>query len=301
VIALASLCLLLTPQVTPAQFKTLIDRAEKSDAAVPAALEALSEAALKKGFDLKAYQGAVGQPDFVTSPRRLAVERARKGDIEVVGVTIGSWSRVRGRHARLGDLTFPSSLDFIARYDATPIFVGRSLIVVQTSVQDAGVRYGYRTTFLSQEGTAFRKTETLTGTWTYGDAPEACLSIKGTEITLRTLEEPKSFFTTNADRLCRTTSIWDLSGARPRRKRVMRSDLEIRAIDRWIGEALSVKRPDMGRGAFRKAWGTDRPMLEGWRLKKVTGGSEVTLDLNRRYRFRVTTQGKVSFLGASEL
>lgn len=299
-IALASLCLLLTPQVTPAQFKGLIERAEKSEAAVPAALDALSEAALKKGFDLKPYQRALGDPGYPTSPRRLVVERAREGDVEVVGVTIGSWSRVRGRHAKMGELIFPSSLDFIVRYDATPTFVGRSLVVVQTSVQDAGVRYGYRTTILTPERDAYRKTETLTGTWTYGDSPEACLSIKGTEITLRTLDEPQNFFTTNADRLCRTTSVWDLSGARPRRKRVMRSDLEIRAIDRWIGEKLRVKRPDMGREGFRKAWGTDRPMLEGWRLKKVAGGSEVTLDLNQRYRFRVTSRGKVSFLGASE-
>lgn len=300
-IALASLCLLLTPQVTPAQFKTLIDRAEKSEAAIPAALDALSEAALKKGFNLKVYQNAVGDPDYPTSPRRLAVERARKGGVEVVGVTIGSWSRVRGRDAKTGNLIFPSSLDLIARYDAAPAFVGRSLIVVQTSVQDAGVRYRYRVNILEPVGDAYRKTETLAGTWTYGDSPEACLSINGTEVTLRTLEEPKTFFTTNADRLCRTTSVWDLSGVRPRRKRVMRSDLEIRAIDRWIGEALATKRPDAGREAFKKAWGSDRPMLEGWKQKKVSGGSEVTLDLNQRYRFRVTTRGQVSFLGASRL
>lgn len=309
VIALASLCLLVTPEVTPAQFKVLIERTEVSEATISQALDALSDAAFAPKFDLRAYERAVGKPDSVRDLKSLAVNRARKGNIEVVGVTIGGFSRLRARTRAGKELTLPKGLSLIRGYSTTPLFAGKSLVLVHTALQDAGVRYGYRTSFLTPLDHGFRTARTISGIWTLDDDFDAHLQIDESTVTLRTIDEPKHFFTTNPERLSRATTVWDLSGTIPRLKSTRLQDVEIRTADAWMGKALAARRPTESQRRFRKSWqddarrtgGDGRPPLDRWSLKKIAGGKELTLDLASRYRFLVTSTGQVSFLGASKL
>lgn len=298
-IALVSLLLLQTPDLD--RFKELIDRAEKSEAAIPAALDALSKAALTPGFDLKAYEKAAGEAEYATSVRSLAVARTQRNGVEVVGATLGDWSQVRARDRAGKELEIPKSLRLIKRYAANPQFVGSILVVIQPSVQDMGVRYGYRTAFLTSTNVGFQTAKELVGVWTVGDEQDSHLIIDGTRVTARTLDQPRHFFTSSPERLFRTVTTWDLSGSTPRLRSTQRFDLEMRAIDQWMGVALRAAKPTATQTRFRKSWDAQTPMLEGWKLAKTPKGSEVTLELGRRYRFRVAKQGLVSFLGVTEL
>lgn len=297
-IALVSLFLFQTPDLT--RFKELVDRAEKSDAAIPAALDALSRAALTPGFDAVAYQKAAGQPEFSTSIRRVQVFQAEKDGIAVVGVTLGDWSRVRARNRAGVDLEVPKNLRLIQHYGASPVFIGSTLVVIQPGIQDAGIRYGYRTAFLVRKGNGFQTAQNIVGLWTYGEEPSSHFTVSGTRVTLRTIEPPRHFFTTSPERLFQTVSTWELSGVAPRLRSTQRFDPEMRAIDQWMGIALRAAKPSPAQTRFRKAWGAESPMLDGWRLSKTAKGSEITLDLGLRYRFRVSKQGLVSFLGVSK-
>jgi hypothetical protein len=309
VIVLASLCLLLTPEVTPAQFKALIERVEKSEVKIPEALDALSDAAFAPGFDLKAYQRVLGTPDSVRDLKSISVESARRGEIEVVGVKIGGWSHLRARNRAGKDLKLPKSVELIPDFSTSPLFVGQTLALVHTSLQDAGVRYRYHTSFLAPIADGFKMIRTVSGIWTLDDDPDAHLKIDGTTVTLRTIDEPKHFFTTNPERISRSTSRWDLSGATPRLKGTHLQDLEIRAADAWMGTALTARRPTPSQSRFRKSWqmdmrqsgATGRPFLDNWALKSVPGGKELVLDITSRYRFRISAKGVVSFLGATSL
>lgn len=298
-IALVSLLLLQTPELT--RFRALIDRAEKSEAAVPAALDALSSAALTSGFDAKAYEKAAGKPEFSTSVRRVEVAKTERNGVQVVGVTLGEWSRVRARDRAGNELEIPKNLRFIKRYGANPRFVGSILVVIQPGIQDAGVRYGYRTAFLTRTKTGFQSAQELVGVWTYDEVEASHLVIDGTRVTIRTLDQPRNFFTASPDRLFRTVSTWDLSGATPRLRGTQKFDLDMRAVDRWMSTALRAAKPTAEQVRFRKSWSPESPMVDGWKVAKTAKGSEITLDLGSRYRFRVSKQGLVTFLGASEL
>ncbi|MGV3616412.1 MAG: hypothetical protein ACO1SV_13865 [Fimbriimonas sp.] len=295
--------LLFTPRqtaVTPQAFAMLIAAAHESDAAVPAALDALGRAALQPGFRLEAYQRAAGKPEFATDVRRLQVVRAKGGDREVVGVSVGPFSRLLGRDRR-GPLAFPKRFDLVRQFEAIPRFVGKWLLVDGAGIQDAGVRYGYRVAYLAPTGKGFEIKRDWKGVWTLDEEPHAHLELRGTRMTLRTIEEPKTFFTSNVERLFAVSESWDLSRGLPRLLKTDRHEFNLmRAVDDWIAGVYAAQRPNAFQRAFREEWGEMRTMLTDWKITKGRHGATVILDNGKRFRFDVTYTGTVTYKGTQK-
>jgi hypothetical protein len=280
---------------SPEQVAKLVAKADTSEVAARAAVDALAEAAVQPGFVLASYQRAAGTYEFSTDPRRLAVGTARQGATVATAVTLGSYSKVvLTRNGR--PLALPAAFGFLRGFQAAPIFVGERLLVDQQSVQDMGVRYAYRLAVLAPAGEAYRTVRTWSGTWTLDAAENDHRVLTGQRLRLRTIDAPKAFFTSSPERLFTTVTTWDVGGALTTPMRTERRQRELRAVDAWIVAALAARHPSPPQARFRKAWGTGRPMLESWRIASGPRVSGVTLEAEGHYEFRVSSDGTVRFV-----
>lgn len=212
-----------------------------------------------------------------------------------IGVRMGSAARLRVFNTVTGGLiAVPSALDWSYQFETKPLFLpGGMLVVDGPGIQDAGVRYGYRVLFLKPSDNGFRMLRSMRGVWTLGDGEEdSHLQIKGVLGTVSTIEEPKAFRTSNAERLFAKSTTYELDTFPFKVKTVTFDRAAIRAVDDWMAEAMKTPKTDLQR-EFAASYGKEPDDIVDYSEKLVNPDTfEVRLSLGKVYVF--TVQSKAS-------
>lgn len=209
----------------------------KPDAAILSALDQLAAGVrgrVARGASLetalKPFQAAVAKKDGSTSdPSSLDATLFHDGNRTLIDVRMGYASSLSAFDPSGRRLTLPASLRWSYRNFGDFFRAGSSIVFDGTTLSDAGVRYAYDLQWLRRTGQGYASIGRATGNWNYNsDSPH--LTAKGARLTLRSLDEPKSFFTDNATLLLRRQEIWQDG----RRRSTTLLDQDVRTADTWL-------------------------------------------------------------------
>lgn len=272
------------------QAASTVSFAERPNAVVQRALDRLAEgvvARLSHGSTvqaaLKPFASAVRAGDGMPSDfSNLQATAFRDGDRWLVNVAAGFASSVQAFDRTGKRLKVPMLERWAYRYAGPFRRVGPHVMFDGYSLQDAGVRYGYRLAFLRRTPEGYAPAGLIVGGWTYDDGGDAHLRLTGSRVVVRSLDSPKSFFVASPERLLRREETWDARGPSLRRVAVRLLDPDVRAVDDWLfahrGGLLSGKR----------RLPSEPLMADG--IKRSKGRVELSLD-GLVLRFRLALRG----------
>ena len=214
----------------------------KPNAKVQKALDALANgivARVSHGSTVQAalapFAAAIPQkPEFTSDPASLDASVYKDRDRWLVNVRMGYASSVAAFDRSGKWLGTPAAQRWSYRYAGAFRPVGKLILFDAQSLQDAGVRYGYRFAFLRRTSQGYASAGTLSGEWAFTDGDETLLRESGTRLTVKSLDAPKSFFVASPVLLLRREETWDASGQRVRRLATRLLDPDVRAVDDWL-------------------------------------------------------------------
>ncbi|GEM_PF-4692842 len=212
---------------------------EKPNAKLQVALDRLAEGVVARVAHgstvqaaLKPFLAIVKNGDAVSDPGSLDATAFRDGDRWLVNVRMGFASSVSA-FGKNGRLALPPDLRWSYREFGSFFRTGGLIAFDATSLSDAGIRFGYRLSFLRRTPQGYASAGTAKGTWLYEGAPGLRLVAKGDWIILLSLDPPRAFFTDNATALVRRRSTWSAKGSVVRLVRTEPLD-PVRAADDWL-------------------------------------------------------------------
>lgn len=208
---------------------------------------------------------------FSTSYAHLTVKTARGSGRLAVAASFGAASRVAVFEAAGGKrLAAPASVQWAAPWDCEPRFTpDGSLVLLRCAVHDAGIRTAWRADLLTPAGDGYK----LAHTWQRaGTLDYPGLALKGETLTLRSLDEPKSFFVAAAEPILKRTETIRIAGGKATVVTNRAEQPELRAADAWIAAARAAKRPTKPQAQVRAAL-PERTMLGEWKRSPIPNGS----------------------------
>lgn len=220
-----------------------VEVSEKPSAAVLAALDRLAEGVRARALrgstaeaSIRPFAAAIGTGESTSDPASLDATTYRDGDRLLVDVRMGYASSVSAFDRAGRRLLVPASLRWSYRQFGPFFRVGSALAFDATSLSDAGVRYSFRLGFLRRTVQGYVGGGTVSGFSTYDfDAEsEPRLIVKGGRVVVNSLDSPRSFFVSNADRVLRRSETWDATGPVARRVATRLLDPDLRAVDDWL-------------------------------------------------------------------
>lgn len=211
-----------------------------------------------------------GADSYVTSFSSVDGNVVRDRNRIAILVRMGAVSRLRLFDAKSqANLPLPATYDWRVGYSSIPHLTKSDEIIVDGfSIQDAGVRYGYIVTVLKAGRKGYVEQAAYQGGWVLEDQGESHLRLSGRILTLKAIDEPKSFFTSSAEVALSSVRTVDLSGTKPRIVRQVALAPELRGIDRWM-QAATTNPKTASERAFAKAYPSPA-MLESWTIKGRT-------------------------------
>ena len=257
----------------------------KPDAKVQKALDALASGVIARvshgstvDAALKLFEAAIRpMPEFTSDPSSLGASTYKDGDRWLVNVRMGFASSVVAFDRSGKRLGTPAAQRWSFRYAGGFRPVGKLILFDAESIQDAGVRYAYRYAFLRRTPQGYVSAGTLSGAWAFTDSDETPLRQQGSQLIVRSLDPPKSFFVASPVLLLRREETWDASGQTVRRRATRLLDLDVRAVDDWLWN----HRPKSKRTR-------DIPMANP--IERTKGKVKIQLD-DARYVFEISMRG----------
>lgn len=238
---------------------------------------------------LNPYSRAVSTEEvFPTTYASLGASISRGMGKIAIGVRMGAVSRLRVFNAATGKpVAVPKAFDWQYQYHANPIILsGGKVLVDSPAIQDAGVRYTYRVSFLNPGPNGYTLARQLTGIWTLGDEGDGHLSIGGDTMTLSTIDAPKSFITTSPERLFTRVTTYDLGGTAPRSTKTEVKEPTFRALDDWMAAAMKAPKTELEK-RFVKAYGKEPRILETWSIKRQDKAIYIELIAEDKFVFLI--------------
>ncbi len=272
------------PDVDTARLRQIVQRLAKSssyDAPNRDAVEAMEivirrvvAAGSNADAEAKRLAGVVEKAaprdSFPTSYAHLTVNRAQAAGRQAIGVSFGAASRVAVFDASgKKRLAVPASMQWAAPWDCEPRFTpDGSLVLLRCAVHDAGIRTAWRADLLAPAGDGYK----LVQTWKRaGTLDYPGLALKGDTLTLRSLDEPKSFIVAAAEPMLKRTETIRIAGGKATVLTSRAEQPELRAADAWIAAARSAKRPTKQQAPIRAAL-PERTMLNEWKRNPIPNG-----------------------------
>ncbi|OJU61404.1 MAG: hypothetical protein BGO01_04765 [Armatimonadetes bacterium 55-13] len=209
-----------------------------------------------------------------------------------VSVRMGAVSRMRVFELSSGKVVpVDKAFDWMYQYDAQPnsTFDG-GIVVNAPGIQDAGVRYGYRVYFLKPSAGKYITTKRFDGVWVLEDESNSHFSQPGAEVVLHTLDVPLSYFTSSPEKLFIRKVTYSVRLGTPTLVSEQKEQPSMRALDAWMAKAMKNPQTTLEK-SFKKAYGTERQMLEGWSSKKDGANEKITLNLEEKFVFTIRKQG----------
>ena len=189
-----------------------------------------------------------------SEPGWFDVRTASRDGIRAIAVTMGAVSRL----AVLNDSTGTAfeagaPLRWLYRYHPHLQFCADgSLLMVSESVQDAGVRTGLRIDLVRRSGTLFAVRDTLKRTFVLDRDWPVRLNNVGDLMTVTSVDEPVAIVTARVDTHFGRSETFAIDARGFRLVRTRASDLELRAIDAWIGGAKRARTPSALQALVRR-------------------------------------------------
>jgi hypothetical protein len=221
-------------------------------------------------------------------PGWLCVDTARSGTIRVIAVTLGPAARVAIFDLASGErLQVPTALMWLYRLHPHPQFTAdQTLLLISDTVQAAGLRVGLQVDSLRRVGDGYQEVQSLEHTFNLDSAwPE----IAGNQIRITSVDEPQSFYTSQADTLFTRTETFSIAAGRIRCVAEHRQDALLRAVDAWMAAARKARHPNRWQRVIRQAL-PEPSMIYDCHCKALSAGrTQVDMQFdNVLMRFEVT-------------
>lgn len=219
----------------------------------------------------KDFQAAAEKNDegYATSFSWISLSRNRFVGWEIICVNYGPVGRVAAFNKGVR-VEIPRMLDLMPQRRPEVVGTyGKHTILACTFVRDAGVRENSSVWDLVVEAPKplALPVATIEHTLDWGGA-----SLQRAELTLGSIDTPKSFFVANTEPIFKRTRVFSLAGERLALISDEAGDKPLRFIDAWMQEARAAKKPD----AFQKTLLRYLPeiqMIDDYEVKEYPDGS----------------------------
>lgn len=216
------------------------------------------------GEFLLPFLRATGKDSYPSTDYRVMdVNLADRDGLKAVSVTMGAVSRVfvwRDGKA----VAMPHPLSWLFGYEAHPFFADCGAMVLNnTTVQDAGMRFGTRAMSVTLGQGKARVTGEVKGEWLLEEeeAPSPFV-IEGDRLTLKSLDYPRAFYVSSSTKLFERTEVYAVSLQGLKRVSAALSMPYLRAADAWMAAAMKAKRPSKDQRAFVRVFGRERQSVD---------------------------------------
>lgn len=228
----------------------------------------LASDASKVDKALAAYDRAAKANDegFVTSFSWVSGEKTTKGDLTVVCANYGPVGSVRvWRKGK--ELALPMKFTAMdLRHPMLVTIIDSSVVIESNFVRDAGMRDNTIVDFLmlGPSGLRLAKSVEAEHTLDWGGA-----SSKGKDVSIGSIDSPKSFIPSNADSILKRTRTYRLVGNQWKLIANQPGDLDLRALDDWLFQAQKAPRPRADQALAKKMFPGEEMLFE---MKVVPSG-----------------------------
>ena len=211
--------------------------------------------------------------EMTTDPGSINAAKVRIGPRDIVTVRVGPVGSLYVFDAKLGRVNLPT-FGWVPGFELTAKPMQNGMVVLGTSIQDAGVMFGTRLWFLRQNARGYKTEESVRGMWNLSNKPDEWCNLTSTTVTTRSIESLKSLYMSNVSRPVVRTRVYRLM---PAVKLISntQNNPELRAIDAWIEAAIETKSPTAQQRQFRKKFGQEGKELIDWSLRHGSNGLEV--------------------------
>lgn len=240
------------------------------------------------GTSLATYQKVVGNSEGLADELTwLGASIARRGDSVAILVNYGPLAKlaVFDRKVRV---KLPPNVAFIRPFAGHVSITPDGTVVVNlNSVQAMGMRDRLRVITLSNAGgwkvgADLNRAKTLE--W-------GGVELKGDRLTVTSIDEPKSFFTTAPETLFERAETFLVSQGKLTSLQAKLDNPELRWLDDWMATAQKAKNPDAMQKKL-KSYYREPALLEGWSCTKPKAGVQIyTIETSVSLKITVLSKG----------
>ncbi|MBI3919983.1 MAG: hypothetical protein HY318_01095 [Armatimonadetes bacterium] len=244
---------------------------------------------------LKPYDEAIRQNKGEVYPveeyRWVSVSAARHGNRVAISANYGPASRLAVFDtSTCRRCKVPPALEWLVPWHQFPVFLPDGGLMIKSDRVMQGNRIGSRVDFLTRVAQGYRPIRSMERIiiLDYGGA-----EVKGNRMTLVSIDESRSFFTSAATPLFGREEVYVVRDGVPSLIRDTKLQPTLRFLDQWMLQARAAGRPSRLQRQFKRLI-SEEVMLTDYQIRKLVGGRirvDVGLDTIPAGRIRFLLRG----------